>query len=172
MFQLNENTDYSVSGNKDGYFSKTEDISTIGKKQSEDMIVKLKIEMEKIELNKPIVLKNIYYDFDKANIRPDAALELNKLVKILNDNPSIKVELSSHTDCRGTDAYNQKLSQSRAVSAVAYIISKGIAKDRITAKGYGESMPTVKCAPSCESCTEEQHQENRRTEFKVIGFLI
>lgn len=171
IFELNENTDYSVSGNKDGYFSKTEEISTLGKKQSEDMIVKLKIEMEPIELNKPIVLKNIYYDFDKANIRPDAAVELDKLVKILNDNPSIKIELSSHTDCRGSETYNQKLSQARAESAVAYIITQGIVKDRITAKGYGESTPTVTCAPACERCTDEQHQENRRTEFKVIGFL-
>ena len=168
-FDLNANTDYAVSGNKDGYFSKTENISTLGKKQSEDMVVTLKIEMEKIELNKPIVLNNIYYDFDKANIRPDAAVELDKLVKILNDNPSIKIELSSHTDCRGTDPYNQKLSQARAESAVAYIISKGISKDRITAKGYGERVPVAIC--SCDKCTEEQHQENRRTEFKVLGFL-
>ena len=158
-----------VSGNKDGYFSKTEEISTLGKKQSEDMIVTLKMEMEKIELNKPIVLKNIYYDFDKANIRPDAALELDKLVKILNDNPSIKIELSSHTDCRGTDAYNMKLSSARAESAVKYIISKGIVADRIKAKGYGETMLVNKC--DCDKCTDEQHQENRRTEFKVLGFL-
>lgn len=168
-FELNANTDYSVSGNKDGYFSKTEEISTLGKKQSEDMIVILKMEMEKIELNKPIVLKNIYYDFDKANIRPDAALELDKLVKILNDNPSIKIELSSHTDCRGTDQYNQKLSTARAESAVKYIVSKGIASDRIKAKGYGEKMLVDTC--DCEKCTEEQHQNNRRTEFKVLGFL-
>ncbi len=170
-FQLSQNTDYSVTANKDGYFSKTEDITTIGKKVSEDMKVTLKLEIEKIEINKPIVLRNIYYDFDKANIRPDAALELDKLVKILNENPSIKIELSSHTDCRGSNEYNQKLSQRRAESAVAYIISKGISKDRITAKGYGESVPAVNCAPTCESCTEEQHQENRRTEFKVLGYM-
>lgn len=164
-FMLNASTDYTVSAEKTGYFADNKDISTMGK--SEDIFVKL--ELDQIEIDKPIVLKNIYYDFDKANIRPDASIELDKLVKILKDNPSIKIELSSHTDCRGTDAYNQRLSQRRAESAVSYIIDRGISKDRITAKGYGEKMLVVKCDP-CESCNEEQHQLNRRTEFKVVGF--
>ena len=100
---------------------------------------------------------------DKADIRPDAALELDKLVKILKDNPSIRIELSSHTDSRSNDSYNLNLSQRRAQSAVDYIVSQGIAADRLVAKGYGETQLLIK-----EATTEEEHQTNRRTEFKVI----
>lgn len=120
-----------------------------------------------IEINKPIRLDNIYYDFDKANIRPDAAIELDKLVKILKDNPTIWIELSSHTDSRGNDAYNMALSQRRAESAVQYIISKGIDKNRITAQGYGETQLLNRCANGVK-CSAEEHQLNRRTEFKIV----
>ncbi|RZK37129.1 MAG: OmpA family protein [Pedobacter sp.] len=89
---------------------------------------------------------NIYYDFDKSNIRPDAAIELDKLVKIMKDNPTIWIELGSHTDSRGNDKYNEWLSQSRANSAVQYIIDRGVEKNRITAKGYSESKLLNKCA--------------------------
>ena len=101
------------------------------------------------------MLENIYYDYDKFNIRVDAALELDKLVTIMKDNPTLKIELGSHTDVRGRDAYNQQLSQNRAKSAVDYIISKGIDAERITAKGYGETELIVKDAK-----TEEEHQRN------------
>ena len=94
--------------------------------------------------------------------------ELDKIVQILVDNPNIKLELGSHTDSRATTEYNQKLSQRRADSAVSYIISKGIASNRIIAKGYGESQLVNQCADGI-TCTEEEHQLNRRTEFKVIG---
>lgn len=122
--------------------------------------------IERIVIDKAIRLENIYYDYNKWNIRPDAAIELDKLVKILLDNPKIKIELSSHTDARGSDKYNQTLSQKRAQSAVDYIVSKGISKDRITAKGYGETKPLNKCTNGVK-CTEDEHQWNRRTEFKV-----
>lgn len=126
--------------------------------------------IERIVINKAIRLENIYYDYNKWDIRPDAALELDKLVKILQDNPKIKIELSSHTDARGSDKYNQTLSQKRAQSAVDYIVSKGISKDRITAKGYGESKLLNKCSNG-KKCTEEEHQWNRRTEFKVVEIV-
>ena len=113
----------------------------------------------------PIVLDNIYYDLDKDKIRPDAALELDKLVTTLNDNPDISIELSSHTDSRQTDAYNMDLSQRRARSAVNYLISKGIPTERLEARGYGESRLLI---PNAQ--TEEEHQRNRRTEFKVIKY--
>ena len=119
--------------------------------------------LNEIVKEKPIVLENIFYDFDKADIRPDAALELDKLVEILQDNPNISIELSSHTDVRGSDIYNLDLSQRRAESAVEYIISKGINRNRITAKGYGETRLVVKNAK-----TDAEHQRNRRTEFKVV----
>ena len=97
--------------------------------------------LDKIVMNKAILLDNIYYDLDKSDIRPDAAVELNKLVVIMRDNPSISIELSSHTDDRASVDYNQDLSQRRAESAVSYIIDKGINENRIIAKGYGESQP-------------------------------
>lgn len=122
-----------------------------------------------IELNKAIRLDNIYYDFDKANIRPDAAIELDKLVKILKDNPTIWIELGSHTDSRGNDQYNMWLSQSRANSAVQYIIDRGISKNRITAKGYGETQLLNRCANGVK-CSEAEHQLNRRTEFKIVKY--
>ena len=121
-------------------------------------------------LNKPIRLEKIYYDYNKFNIRPDAAVELDKLVKIMNDNPQIRIELSSHTDARGSDNYNMKLSQKRAQSAVDYIVSKGVNRDRIYAKGYGESAPLNKCVNGVK-CTEEEFQWNRRTEFKVVKIV-
>jgi outer membrane protein OmpA-like peptidoglycan-associated protein len=85
----------------------------------------------------------------------------------MNENP-ITIELGSHTDCRGSDAYNETLSQRRAESAVSYIVSHGINPSRITAKGYGEYQPVVKCL-GCLNCTEAEHQLNRRTEFKVVS---
>src|SRR5262249_19147267 len=155
---------------KDGYYTNTVHASTKGKKVSENMHVELKLELEKIIINKPIVLENIYYDLDKWDIRPDAAAGLDKLVNIMKENPDIKVELGSHTDSRADDKYNMKLSQKRAESAVNYIVTHGISKDRITAKGYGESMLINRCKNGVK-CSEEEHQQNRRTEFKVTGFV-
>ncbi|MBK7850672.1 MAG: OmpA family protein [Bacteroidetes bacterium] len=166
FFKLNPETDYVVVGSRDSYFTNTEPVSTVGKKRSENMFVKLKLEMEQIVVNKPIVLENIYYDLDKYNIRPDAAEGLDKLVGIMKDNPEISIELSSHTDSRAEDKYNMTLSQKRAESAVSYLVSHGIAAERMMAKGYGESRLVNGCSNGVE-CTEEQHQANRRTEFKV-----
>jgi outer membrane protein OmpA-like peptidoglycan-associated protein len=168
-FKLDPRTDFSVMGSKDGYFTNTEDVTTVGKNQSEDMYVKLKLELEEIVVNKPIVLENIYYDLDKSEIRPDAKPGLDKLVAIMNENPDIRIELGSHTDSRADDAYNDRLSQKRAESAVKYIVSSGISRDRITAKGYGERQLVNGCKNGVQ-CTEQEHQANRRTEFKVVGF--
>jgi peptidoglycan-associated lipoprotein len=126
-------------------------------------------------LGKAIKIENIYFDLAKFNIRKDAAKELDKIVKLMIDNPDIIIELSSHTDCRASFKYNMTLSDNRAKSSATYIISKGIASNRITGKGYGETMLVNDCA--CEgkivskTCSEEEHQANRRTEFKVTGFL-
>lgn len=117
-------------------------------------------------IDKPIVLENIYYDYNKWNIRKDAAMELDKLVKLLKDNPKIEIELGSHTDARGSDNYNQILSDRRAASAVYYLFKSGIDPKRLTWKGYGESVLVNECGNDVK-CTEEAHQENRRTEFKV-----
>ncbi len=116
-----------------------------------------------------IDLNHIYYDFDKAEIRTDAKGELDKVVQFLYQNPGITVELGSHTDSRGEHAYNFDLSQRRAQAAVDYLISKGIKSDKMVPTGYGETQLVNECSDGV-SCSSSKHQENRRTEFKVIGY--
>jgi outer membrane protein OmpA-like peptidoglycan-associated protein len=135
------------------------------------MFVKLKLELERIVINKPIVLENIYYDLDKYDIRADAFPSLDNLISIMTDNPGISIELSSHTDSRADDRYNDNLSQKRAEAAVDYIVAHGIESSRIVAKGYGERQLVNNCKNNV-SCTEEEHQQNRRTEFKVTSMGI
>jgi outer membrane protein OmpA-like peptidoglycan-associated protein/tetratricopeptide (TPR) repeat protein len=125
--------------------------------------------IEHLANDQNFVLENIYYDLNKWNIREDAKPSLNRLVTILKENP-LNIELGSHTDCRASDQYNLQLSQRRAESAVDYIISQGINRDRITAKGYGETQLINKCKDRVP-CTEDEHQQNRRTEFKVISIF-
>ncbi len=115
-----------------------------------------------------IKIENIYYDYNKFNIRPDAAIELDKVVAVLMKYPSMVIELRSHTDARGKDEYNAKLSDNRAKSAVEYIISKGIDKSRLVAKGYGESELLNHCKNGVE-CDDKTHEQNRRTEFKILN---
>lgn len=168
--------DYNIVVDKPDYIKKQELFITEGKQLPADKLSKpltdttlyatvdmLRKELG-AELTKAFKIETIYYDFDKYNIRADASVELDKVVRILQDNPDIKLELGSHTDSRGTNVYNERLSQRRAESAVNYILSRGISPDRITAKGYGESELLI---PNAK--TEEEHQLNRRTEFKVIG---
>jgi len=170
-FTLSPEADFTIIASKTGYFSKSVPYTTKGKtpdpatliQEVTNITLDTTIILDQLVLDRSIVLENIYYDLDKAEIRPDAAVELDKLVQILKDNPAIKIELSSHTDDRSSDQYNQDLSQRRAQSAVDYIVSQGIAEDRLVAKGYGESQLIIKNAS-----TEEEHQTNRRTEFKVI----
>jgi outer membrane protein OmpA-like peptidoglycan-associated protein len=119
-------------------------------------------------IGRSFVIKHIYYDFDKAYIRNDAEEPLTRMIKILDDNPDLVVEIGSHTDARGTDRYNIRLSARRAESVVKYLINKGIDANRLQAKGYGETQPTNDCMDEIP-CSEEQHQRNRRTEFRVIG---
>ena len=166
QFKLAEQSNYSLSAEKTGYIrSSTANVSTMGLNKS--AVLSKDVYLSEIVIGKAIRIDNIFYDFDKFNIRPDAALELDKLVTTLNENPTIWIELGSHTDSRGNDAYNQKLSQNRANAAVAYIVSKGIAKERITAKGYGETVLVNPCKNGVK-CTDEEHQMNRRTEFKIV----
>ncbi len=164
---LDCNANYLVNGTKEGYFTQVYSFETVCETMNDTVYAQLIL--DKIVINKAIAIENIYYDYDKWNIRPDAAIELDKIVDILVENPSIIIELGSHTDSRGSDYYNQTLSQKRAESAVQYIIDNGIAKSRITAKGYGETVLVNKCSNGVK-CTDEEHQMNRRTEFKVTGF--
>lgn len=166
--ELADNSDYSFNASLADYLSNNAKFSTKGIAKDPANPVQtfeLEIVLDKIYRNKEIVLENIYYDYDKWDIRPDAEPTLNRLAEMLHQNTSINIQLGSHTDCRGNDAYNQTLSQRRAQSAVNYLISKGIDASRLSAKGYGESQPAVLCA--CSTCTEAEHQANRRTTFTV-----
>ncbi len=115
-----------------------------------------------------LVLQNIYYDLNKSNIRPDAAVELDKLAAILKDHPTIRLELSSHTDSRAPAAYNMALSNRRAASAVAYLVKQGISASRLVPKGYGDTRLLNQCVKGVH-CTEAEHQLNRRTEVKILS---
>ncbi len=173
QFRVYPEEEYNLIGEKTDYFTSRKKFSTIDKSvdknELKDFITNVtfntEVVMERIVIEKPIVLENIYYDLDKASIREDAALVLDSLVTIMNDNPEIYVELGSHTDVRADDAYNMDLSFRRARAAVQYMINNGIDAGRITAKGYGESVLVVENAT-----TEEEHQRNRRTEFKVLRY--
>ncbi len=116
-----------------------------------------------------IDLKDVYYDFNKFNIRADASTDLDRVVKLMQTYPSMTISLESHTDARGNEAYNKKLSQNRAKSARKYIVSKGVDGSRITAKGFGESALKNKCADGVK-CSEQEHQQNRRTEVRIVKF--
>lgn len=127
-------------------------------------------EPEVVEVRERVVVNigPIFFDFDKANIRSDAAIELDKVVNIMNKYPELLIEGGSHTDSRGPDSYNIILSTRRAKATTAYIISKGIDKSRISAKGYGETQLVNHCNGSTK-CTEDEHQQNRRTEFVILN---
>jgi outer membrane protein OmpA-like peptidoglycan-associated protein/Tol biopolymer transport system component len=181
-FRLDPESNYILIGEKPSYFTTRMLYSTEGKSVDQDTLKDFLTEvvfdtvmvLDRIVLDKAIVLENIYYDLDKAYIREDAARELDKLVAILNDNPEISIELSSHTDSRQTHEYNMELSQRRAQSAVDYIVSSGIDASRLVAKGYGETRLLISdneiARMENDERKEEAHQKNRRTEFKVIEF--
>lgn len=166
---------YSLSIEKPGYLSKTVQLRhTIDKAGDIRLHELADLSIGKVEvgmdLAKMIDIKPIYFDLGKSTIRKDAALELDKIVEIMQRYPNMSIELGSHTDCRSAAASNMKLSTARAKASAAYIVKKGINKSRITGKGYGESKLLNDCA--CEGktlspCSEEEHTKNRRTEFII-----
>jgi outer membrane protein OmpA-like peptidoglycan-associated protein len=111
-----------------------------------------------------IILKPIYFEFDKSNITQEGAFELDKLVQVMKNNDKLVIFAKSHTDKRGSDDYNLTLSERRAQATVQYVISKGIPAERISGKGFGETEPKV----ACDKCTEEEHSQNRRSEFLIV----
>ena len=121
--------------------------------------------IEEIIVEDQIVLNPILFDFDKSNIKAQAAFELDKVVSVMNKYPEMVIAVGSHTDSRATDAYNLRLSEARAQSTVQYIISKGISGKRISGKGFGESQLKVSCG---DTCSEAEHQLNRRSEFTIV----
>jgi outer membrane protein OmpA-like peptidoglycan-associated protein len=169
FFQLTQNSDFKVSGSKAKWLStETADVTTKGLDRSKELYVRLSLNMQEPTADAVIRLNKIFYAYDKCDIRPVSAAKLDRLIKLMNDYPDMVIELGSHTDARGSDEYNAKLSQCRADAAVQYLLSKGIARSRLTAKGYGESKLTNECGNGVE-CTDARHEENRRTEFRIIS---
>ncbi len=157
------NKKYTIEHN-----GRTDTISTVGLKPGQTIDGPCKF-----YVGQTWVINNIYYDLDKSFIRPDAAKELDNVVRVMRENPTLEIELSSHTDCRQTYSYNEQLSVRRARAAVAYIESKRIRMNRMIAAGYGETRLVNGCAcePTNKSdCTEPQHSKNRRTEIKVLKY--
>ena len=164
---LKPNSTYRLTFEKGQYFSKTLSFETGSNPSGRFNLGEvMDMGLTRFEIGKAIRLENIYYDLGRSEIRTDAARELDKLVKLLAENPTIEIELSSHTDARGSDAFNLSLSDKRAKSARNYIISQGIPSFRVEGKGYGETQLVNKCNNGVQ-CSEFEHQQNRRTEFKV-----
>lgn len=161
LVSLPSGKNYGIAVKADGYLFHSENF-TIPATASYQEITK-DIALKKFDVGSKIVLKNIFFDFDKATLRKESTNELERLTKLLNDMPSLKIEISGHTDSKGNAAYNQTLSDARSKSVVDYLIAKGIAADRLTHKGYGLTQPIA------TNDTEEGRQLNRRTEFKIIS---
>jgi outer membrane protein OmpA-like peptidoglycan-associated protein/tetratricopeptide (TPR) repeat protein len=162
-FDLQCNTEYLLKISASNYEDKTATISKI-EKGGVPTIVSLD-PLEVIITDTEVILKNVYFDFNKSNITSQGASELDKLVKVMKDNPKMFIFVKSHTDSKGSSAYNLKLSEQRAQSTVQYIISKGIESERISGKGFGNTEPKIACGADC---SEEQHSQNRRSEFAII----
>lgn len=161
---MNQLTDYTFNVIAKGYFINTLIFTSTGKGPGEYVET---IELEKLSIGKKFTLKDLNYDFDKSNIRPDAALVLNDLVQMLLENPEVRIEIGSHTDSRADADYNMKLSQRRSDSVQAYLIHKGISQFRFITKAFGESQLINKCADGIY-CSEMEHQANRRTVIKIL----
>ena len=166
-FPLTTSRPYKIVFEKKGYFTKVFP-SPFGGKVRNDTLNSPDICLQRFEKNKPIAIKNVLFDFNKADLRPESKKNLDSLVTIMKDNPKIIVELASHTDSIGSDDYNLKLSQARAQSCVDYIISSGIGEKRIFARGYGKTRPIAPNSLPNGKDNPEGRQLNRRTEFTVI----
>ncbi|UKK51525.1 OmpA family protein [Prevotella sp. E13-17] len=184
--EIHPGVDYVFLGTCKGFLNHKEELRVEPVKESEEYVLQFPL----ASLSAPVLIRNIFYDFDKATLRPESTQALDSLIDLLNENPNITIELSSHTDFRGADAYNQRLSQRRAESVVRYLIDHGIAEDRLSPVGYGEGKPKVVKRKLTETypwlkegdvLTEEFinalkdeekqeicHQLNRRTEFIVL----
>lgn len=162
--KLNNSTDYVFNVTAEGYIPNPIKYSSVDKEPGD---YSLTVEMDKLSKGKLFTLKNLYYDLNKADIRPDAALVLDEMVRMLHENPDVHLAIGSHTDSRADADYNYNLSLRRSESVVAYLIGKGISSDRLVAKGFGESQLINKCADGV-NCPEQEHQANRRTVLEVL----
>ena len=183
--EIKPDVDYVLLGTCKGYLNHQEQLRVQPVTASHEYVLQFPL----ANISAPVLIENIFYDFNKVTLRPESKTALDELVVLLNQNPNVTIELSAHTDSRGSEAYNERLSQQRAESVVAYLIAHGIAPDRLSPKGYGESRPKrikarvaekyqflkegdlltdemIDALP--EELHEQCHQMNRRTEFKVL----
>ena len=168
-FEITCSSSYKIVGTKTDFQKDEEAIEATNDEVETGINVSLDLTPEKVKNKKILNINPIYFDLNKSNIRPDAALELDKVVDLMKKNPDIIVESRSHTDSRGKDGSNLSLSDRRAKSTVEYIISRGIDVDRISGKGFGETELLNECA-NFVKCTKAQHQMNRRTEFYIVDY--
>ncbi|WP_299524409.1 OmpA family protein [Winogradskyella sp.] len=175
-FELDCEKEYLIRGEMEAYVSDEKRFTTPNKKQELQLQLLLEKDVQEInpcdDLAKVLDIPIIYFDFDKSNIRYDAEIELQKVLAVLNKYPTMAIDIRSHTDCRGPADYNERLSDRRAQATRQYLIDNGIAAERLTAKGYGESQLVNDCG--CEptndsSCSDEEHQLNRRSEFIITS---
>lgn len=153
---------YVIQASKEGYLQSTFPVA-----KSKERIVNIAADLVPVEtliVGDVVQLKDIYFEYDKSNITPEGAAELDKLVQVMKAKPNMVIMAKAHTDNRGSAEYNLALSDRRAKAMAQYVISKGIDSARLSGQGYGESQPKVKC----ETCTEEQHAQNRRIEFLIV----
>lgn len=171
--ELNDNLNYTIFLSKEGFVPKKIDFSTVLRRPGVYSIqAQLDLGMVEIDNEDLLLINPIYFDLDKSFLREESKIELDKIVKIMNDHSQLRIELGSHTDCRQTKAYNKSLSQRRAKESANYIKARISNPDRVTYKGYGESklLNECECEPTNNSnCSEEEHQLNRRTEFKLLN---
>jgi outer membrane protein OmpA-like peptidoglycan-associated protein len=153
--------DYAFNVNRKGYLFFSDNFLMINK--APDSIYEKNIQLVPIETNATVVLNNIFFDVNKFELKPSSQVELDRLVQLLTENPTLKIEISGHTDNVGKPADNLALSNNRAKAVVTYLVSKNIAPARLTSKGYGETKPVG------DNKTEEGRAKNRRTEMKVIA---
>jgi peptidoglycan-associated lipoprotein len=164
-FRLREDLAYRIEVTRKEYFGEDTSLSTKGLEDSKDFVINIPLKLVPIE---EIVLKDILYDFDSDKLKPISKVSLDELVAILKKSENLRIAINSHTDSRGSDEYNLELSQRRAQSVVNYLIENGIDSARLEAVGFGETQLLNQCANGVK-CSEEEHQLNRRTTFKVIS---
>jgi outer membrane protein OmpA-like peptidoglycan-associated protein/tetratricopeptide (TPR) repeat protein len=162
VFGVNCNKLYNFQVSKQGYENA---VGVVAKTDGGEVIVEIKMQpILPIITENEVILQPIFFEYNKSNITQQGATELDKLVQVMSEYPNMVIFAKSHTDSRGSDKYNLNLSNRRAKSTVQYLVSKGIAKDRISGQGFGESEPKV----VCENCTEDEHAQNRRSEFLIV----
>lgn len=161
-FEVECDQNISVQASLNGYETNATSISTADKTVAAEVLLR---PIDEIIVDEQVVLNPILFDYDRHNIKPQAATELDKLVQLMKKYPEMVIKVESHTDIRGSAAYNKQLSNRRAQSTVQYVISKGIDESRISGEGFGEDKPAVDCGANC---SEAQHQQNRRSEFNIV----